>query len=226
MHADGHREKLRGEPCGPEPAEPDQRPELLKGHEETWDRNRQLDARCREGQRGDHDADGGGQDEGRDPERHDRAAYDAAPCGEGEPPEGSPDERRAEGRLHGRNPGMRDPRQQDARNARYGSLRDPVREPVAGALARQGITRLYVHQTEALEAVRAGESVIITTGTASGKSLCYMVPVLETLVDDPPARALFVYPTKALAQDQLGTLGEFGMDLRFGSYDGDTPQAE
>ena len=113
-----------------------------------------------------------------------------------------------------------------ARRARYGSLRDPVREPVAGALAQQGITRLYVHQAEALEAVRAGESVIITTGTASGKSLCYMVPVLETIMDDPPARALFVYPTKALAQDQMGALGEFGMDLRFGSYDGDTPQAE
>jgi len=113
-----------------------------------------------------------------------------------------------------------------ARPARYGTLREPLSEPMAEALERQGITRLYVHQAEALEAVRAGESVIITTGTASGKSLCYMVPVLETLLSEPPGRALFVYPTKALAQDQLDALGEFGFDLRVGSYDGDTPQAE
>ncbi|HYM92410.1 MAG TPA: DEAD/DEAH box helicase [bacterium] len=113
-----------------------------------------------------------------------------------------------------------------ARPARYGTLREPLSEPMAEALARQGITRLYIHQAEALEAARAGESVIITTGTASGKSLCYMVPVLETLLSEPSGRALFVYPTKALAQDQLDALGEFGFDLRVGSYDGDTPQAE
>src|SRR5205807_947191 len=77
----------------------------------------------------------------------------------------------------------------------------------------------------ALEAVRGGESVVITTGTASGKSLCYMLPVLETAVADPDARALFIYPTKALAQDQQDALGEFGLNVKFGSYDGDTPQA-
>src|SRR5207237_4889330 len=100
-----------------------------------------------------------------------------------------------------------------ARPARYGTLRRPLTEPLAQALARRGITRLYTHQTEALDAVRTGESVVITTGTASGKSLCYMLPVLETAVADPEARALFIYPTKALAQDQQDALGEFGLTV-------------
>jgi DEAD/DEAH box helicase domain-containing protein len=113
-----------------------------------------------------------------------------------------------------------------ARPARYGTLRRLLAAPIAEALGRLGITRLYTHQAEAVEAVRDGESVIVTTGTASGKSLCYMLPVLETMLGDPGARALFLYPTKALAQDQQDALGEFGLDLRFGSYDGDTPQAE
>jgi DEAD/DEAH box helicase domain-containing protein len=112
-----------------------------------------------------------------------------------------------------------------ARPARYGTLPRPLATQLAQALAERGITRLYTHQTEALEAVRGGESVVITTGTASGKSLCYMLPVLETAVADPDARALFIYPTKALAQDQQDALGEFGLNLKFGSYDGDTPQA-
>ncbi len=113
-----------------------------------------------------------------------------------------------------------------ARAARYAPPAHSPAGAVAEALGRRGISRLYVHQAQALEAVRAGDSIIVTTGTASGKSLCYMLPVLEALVDDPEARALFVYPTKALAQDQLDALGEFGLDLRVGSYDGDTPQAE
>jgi len=113
-----------------------------------------------------------------------------------------------------------------ARPARYAVPPRPVSRPVAAALAHRGIDRLYLHQVQALEAVREGASVIVTTGTASGKSLCYMLPVLETLADDPEARALFVYPTKALAQDQLDAIGEFDLGLRFGSYDGDTPPAE
>ncbi|HLW60586.1 MAG TPA: DEAD/DEAH box helicase [bacterium] len=113
-----------------------------------------------------------------------------------------------------------------ARSARYATLREALAPPLAEALVRLGITRLYTHQAEAVEAVRGGESVIVTTGTASGKSLCYMLPVLEALVTAPEARALFIFPTKALAQDQQDALGEFGLGLRVGSYDGDTPQAE
>jgi DEAD/DEAH box helicase domain-containing protein len=112
------------------------------------------------------------------------------------------------------------------RPARYGALRHPLHAMLTEALGRRGIAHLYTHQAEAVEAVRDGESIIVTTGTASGKSLCYMLPVLETLLNDPAARALFVYPTKALAQDQLDVLGKFDLDLRCGAYDGDTPQAE
>ena len=87
-----------------------------------------------------------------------------------------------------------------ARPAEYGeiSLEDRVR----AALASRGIERLYIHQAEAIEHVRAGEPVVIVTGTASGKTVCYQVPVLETLLDDPMAGVLCLYPTKALAQDQ------------------------
>ena len=112
-----------------------------------------------------------------------------------------------------------------ARRARYAPLDPPPSRQIAEALDRLGISQLYLHQARALEAVRGGESIIVTTGTASGKSLCYMLPVLEALTSDPEARALFVYPTKALAQDQLDAITEFGLDLRVGSYDGDTPQA-
>lgn len=109
------------------------------------------------------------------------------------------------------------------RAARYGSLSRPLAPEVETALRHRGITRLYTHQVEAVEAVRAGESVVVTTGTASGKTLCYLVPVLEALTSDPGARALFLYPTKALAQDQLDTLRELAPGLRVGTYDGDTP---
>jgi DEAD/DEAH box helicase domain-containing protein len=113
-----------------------------------------------------------------------------------------------------------------ARPARFALPAQPIRGPVAAALARRGIDRIYLHQAQALGAVREGASVIVTTGTASGKSLCYLLPVLETLTDDPEARALFIYPTKALAQDQTDAVAEFKLGLTFGSYDGDTPPDE
>jgi DEAD/DEAH box helicase domain-containing protein len=112
------------------------------------------------------------------------------------------------------------------RPARYGPLTRPLPAPLDEALRRQGVTRLYTHQAEALEAARAGESVIATAGTASGKTMCYLLPVLETLHHDPEARALFIYPTKALAQDQLDGIEAFGLGLRAGTYDGDTPTEE
>ena len=95
---------------------------------------------------------------------------------------------------------------------------------LAAGLARAGIADLYAHQAEALEAAEAG-SVIVTSGTASGKSLCFNLPVLTELLGDPRARALYLYPTKALAQDQARKLGEFGLaELRPAIYDGDTPR--
>jgi len=97
-------------------------------------------------------------------------------------------------------------------------------------LAAAGIERLYRHQAEAIEAVRSGEHVVLSTGTASGKSLCYAVPALESVIADPASRTLLLFPTKALAQDQLRSLrtladGEPSFTLRAGVYDGDTPQS-
>jgi DEAD/DEAH box helicase domain-containing protein len=98
---------------------------------------------------------------------------------------------------------------------------------VTGALEAAGIERLYEHQLEALEAAFAGPT-IVTTGTASGKSLCFQLPTLEVLTTDPTARALYLYPTKALAQDQARSLHRFGLHkaIRPAIYDGDTPRAE
>jgi DEAD/DEAH box helicase domain-containing protein len=112
------------------------------------------------------------------------------------------------------------------RPPRYGPLPRPrLPEVLTAALQRQGITRLYRHQAEAIAAVRERRHVVVVTATASGKTLTYTLPVLETLLADPAARALYVFPTKALAQDQADALGEFGVaGLRFGTYDGDTPQ--
>lgn len=117
-----------------------------------------------------------------------------------------------------------------ARPARYGQVQPPLPEALADALRADGIEQLYVHQAQAVEAVRAGRHVVVVTGTASGKTLCYNVPVLETFLSAPEARALYLFPTKALAQDQLKTLRRYNeripdLGLDAGAYDGDTPQS-
>lgn len=113
------------------------------------------------------------------------------------------------------------------RKARYGELERPLHPQVDAALRRLGIGRLYTHQAAAINALRRGHNVVITTGTASGKTLCYNIPVLEALLSNPTARALCLYPTKALAQDQLRVLRELTEEhfphVLFGTYDGDTP---
>jgi len=115
----------------------------------------------------------------------------------------------------------------EARSARLVPVPAELGPNVRTALRGAGITELYAHQAEALEAVFAGPT-IITTGTASGKSLCFQLPTLEMLSSDPTARALYLYPTKALAQDQARSLHAFGMhkQIRPAIYDGDTPRAE
>ncbi|HLX20161.1 MAG TPA: DEAD/DEAH box helicase [Gaiellaceae bacterium] len=111
-----------------------------------------------------------------------------------------------------------------ARAPRTAALPDELQPAVRAALAKQGIGELYVHQAEAWSAVRAGEHVIVTTGTASGKTLAFNLPVLDTLATDPKSRALYLYPTKALAQDQARTLAQLGVPkVRAAIYDGDTP---
>ncbi|HEY7818321.1 MAG TPA: DEAD/DEAH box helicase, partial [Vicinamibacteria bacterium] len=103
-------------------------------------------------------------------------------------------------------------------------LSDQIRD----ALHRRGIERLYSHQREAFEKVRAGKNVVIVTPTASGKTLCYNLPVLDRVLREPETRALYLFPTKALSQDQLAELHslvtDIGADVRTFTYDGDTPQ--
>ncbi len=98
---------------------------------------------------------------------------------------------------------------------------------VARALAARGITELYAHQAEAFELARAGRDLVISTPTASGKSLCYNLPVLDALARDPGARALYLFPTKALSRDQeealRASLAAAEIDCGAITYDGDTP---
>jgi DEAD/DEAH box helicase domain-containing protein len=114
-----------------------------------------------------------------------------------------------------------------ARSARFVSLPGQLSGPVRSALQRAGINHLYTHQAEALDKAFDGPTVV-TTGTASGKSLCFQLPTLEVLAADRTARALYLYPTKALAQDQARALHAFGLNkaVRPAIYDGDTPRAE
>jgi DEAD/DEAH box helicase domain-containing protein len=95
-------------------------------------------------------------------------------------------------------------------------------------LAAGGITRLYSHQADAFDRIQAGSNVVIVTPTASGKTLCYNLPVLNLLLGDAGARAMYLFPTKALAEDQLhefhSVVEEMGSEIRAFTYDGDTPQ--
>jgi DEAD/DEAH box helicase domain-containing protein len=123
--------------------------------------------------------------------------------------------------------------EQLVRQARYGarppeieSLPSQLHPQLIEALERGGITQLYSHQAEALASALEGDT-IVTTGTASGKSLAFNLPVLDTLARDRKARALYLYPTKALAQDQARKLHELrARFLRHAIYDGDTPKEE
>jgi DEAD/DEAH box helicase domain-containing protein len=116
-----------------------------------------------------------------------------------------------------------------ARRARYGKLDRPLPPALQSALRGTGVHQLFTHQALAINAIRAGKHVILSTGTASGKTLAYNVPVLEAILSDRHARALYLFPTKALAQDQLRGLGELAPPAvgrkRYGTYDGDTSQA-
>ena len=116
-----------------------------------------------------------------------------------------------------------------ARTARYGNLKRPLPAALQQALSESGMERLYTHQAQAINASRDGQNVIVATSTASGKTLVYNVPVMESLLADPRARALYLFPTKALAQDQLRSLEQLTKEtprnLAYGTYDGDTPKS-
>src|SRR5215468_1899948 len=122
-------------------------------------------------------------------------------------------------------------------SARYAPFPSALDARLARALGSRGISDLYSHQAEAVEHSLALRNVVVITPTASGKTLCYNAPVLSTILQDPSSRALFLFPTKALAQDQLAELQvmcetiardsrEANEDVQIGvfTYDGDTPQ--
>lgn len=113
-----------------------------------------------------------------------------------------------------------------AREAKYGKLDKPLPEPLQNYLEKLGI-KLYSHQARAINEVRKGKNVIITTPTASGKTLCFNLPVLERIYGNPKATALYLYPLKALTNDQLKVLRqmelETGININANIYDGDTP---
>jgi DEAD/DEAH box helicase domain-containing protein len=113
------------------------------------------------------------------------------------------------------------------REPRTAALPDDLHPKLRAALVRQGVEQLYAHQAEAWTAARAGGHVIVTTGTASGKTLAFNLPVLDALATEPKSRALYLYPTKALAQDQARSLSELAVPrVRTAIYDGDTPQEQ
>ncbi len=110
---------------------------------------------------------------------------------------------------------------------RYRDVPEDLSPRLKDLLAARGIDRLYTHQAEAYEAVRAGRHTVVVTPTASGKTWCYNLPVMQTILEHPEARALYLFPTKALSQDQQSELNEsvIAGDLRVKvvTYDGDTP---
>jgi DEAD/DEAH box helicase domain-containing protein len=119
----------------------------------------------------------------------------------------------------------------DARPARYGETPPGMDPRLIGTLRELGTSPLYLHQSEAVRSALEGENVVVVTGTASGKTLCYNLPVLNDLLSDSQARALYLFPTKALAQDQVAALGAILEVLQareqvpVATYDGDTPPA-
>jgi DEAD/DEAH box helicase domain-containing protein len=112
-----------------------------------------------------------------------------------------------------------------ARDALYAAPREPLPEALRERLASRGVEQLWAHQAAALDALRAGRNVVLATGTASGKSLCYQLPIVEGVLSGRKETALLVFPTKALAQDQLRSMRSWLVPgLKAVSYDGDTPR--
>lgn len=117
-----------------------------------------------------------------------------------------------------------------ARAAEFAPLPADLKPSLREALSRRGIEGLYSHQAEAYGHVRAGRHLVVVTPTASGKTLCYNLPVLQRILERPAARALYLFPTKALAQDQLAELGQLTtglpVEIKVDVYDGDTPAGQ
>ncbi|MDR3120371.1 MAG: DEAD/DEAH box helicase, partial [Clostridiales bacterium] len=116
-----------------------------------------------------------------------------------------------------------------AREPIYAKIPDRLDARLVGALAKRGVYELYSHQASAIDAVLNGEDIVVVTPTASGKTLCYNLPVVDAVLKDGSARAMFLFPTKALSYDQSNELdqliGQAGAPVKAYTYDGDTPQS-
>src|ERR1022692_4379421 len=117
-------------------------------------------------------------------------------------------------------------RHQPARDGEFADIPQNAAPVLRKALEARGIPRLYTHQAEAFEHCIARKNVVVVTPTASGKTLCYNLPVFQRLIDEPGARAMYLFPTKALAEDQLhefqAAVNAMGSDIRAFTYDSDT----
>ena len=115
------------------------------------------------------------------------------------------------------------------REGRYAEFPPEIDPRIREALSRRGIQRLFTHQRAAYDEVRRGNHIVVVTPTASGKTLAYNLPVLQSLLDEADAKAMYLFPTKALSQDQQSELNEVliaaGLPLKIFTYDGDTPQS-
>ena len=113
------------------------------------------------------------------------------------------------------------------REAIYGEIHAPMHQNLRERLGAQGLDRLYSHQARAYDDAMSGKDLVVVTGTNSGKTLCYNLPALQWSLTEPAARMLYLFPTKALAQDQLGRLEALmPVSVRAGTYDGDTPTSQ
>src|ERR1044072_3881495 len=112
----------------------------------------------------------------------------------------------------------------DPREAQLATPALPMHSQLSERLEKMGLEKLYTHQAHAYDAAMRGKDVVVVTGTNSGKTMCYNLPALQWSLTEPAARMFYLFPTKALAQDQLGKLEELipGPQVKVGTYDGDT----
>ncbi len=114
-----------------------------------------------------------------------------------------------------------------AREAKYAPFPERIEPELVDVLKTRGIQKLYTHQADAVNAALSKKNVVVVTPTASGKTLCYNLPVIQSILDDPESRALYLFPTKALSQDQVaelhGVVTDLGADIKTCTFDGDTP---
>jgi DEAD/DEAH box helicase domain-containing protein len=115
------------------------------------------------------------------------------------------------------------------KEAVFSDFPETVNTKIKSVLQKRGIRKLYSHQATAIENILSGKNVTIVTPTASGKTLCYNLPVVNSILDDPATRALYLFPTKALSQDQVAELHQLvtdlGVDIKTYTFDGDTPRS-